>query len=84
MLDLHTEILAYLSSAAANPAARRLSAGSPPRMSGPRDGDAAMEGMQHDSTDRLMPEPKRKGGLIRPGEVCTRFLCIISYSSSAT
>lgn len=70
MLDLHTEILAYLSASATNPTARRRSsASSPPRMLGAREGEESLEGMAHDSSDRLMPEPKRKGGLIRPGEV---------------
>ncbi|WVR08169.1 hypothetical protein IAU60_005215 [Kwoniella sp. DSM 27419] len=65
MLSLHTRILAHQSMTQSN--GRRGSNHSPPRMMGGRAGGGGdrMEGMDHDDSDRLAPEPVRKGGLRR-------------------
>lgn len=71
MLSLHTRILAHLSvlQAQNQSGARRGSGHSPPRMLGGRPAGEQVEGMDHDDTDTLAPEPVRKGGLRRAGNV---------------
>ncbi|WWC95470.1 hypothetical protein V866_002334 [Kwoniella sp. B9012] len=69
MLSLHTRILAQQSIASQSNGssnARRGSDHSPPRMLGGRP-SGEVEGMEHDDSDRLAPEPVRKGGLRRGG-----------------
>ncbi|KAK4688722.1 pre-mRNA-splicing factor ATP-dependent RNA helicase DHX38/PRP16, partial [Tremellales sp. Uapishka_1] len=72
MLSLHSRILAHQSVASHNGTGtqRRGSQHSPPRMMGSAakgDGDVKVEGMDHDSSDILAAEPRRKGGLMRSG-----------------
>ncbi|KAK8849593.1 hypothetical protein IAR55_004928 [Kwoniella newhampshirensis] len=72
MLSLHSRILAHTSmtSHANGNGQRRGSNHSPPRMLGGRPvggGDDKIEGMEHDDSDTLAPEPTRKGGLRRAG-----------------
>ncbi|WVQ96080.1 hypothetical protein IAU59_003181 [Kwoniella sp. CBS 9459] len=71
MLSLHTRILAHqaMVQSQAQSNGRRGSDHSPPRMLGgrPAGADDSMEGMEHDDSDRLAPEPVRKGGLRRGG-----------------
>jgi pre-mRNA-splicing factor ATP-dependent RNA helicase DHX38/PRP16 len=70
ILSLHTRILAHQSMAAHNEGQRRGSNHSPLRMlgGGGAGGDKEkMEGMDHDSSDILAAEPRRKGGLMRSG-----------------
>jgi len=73
MLSIHNRILAHISLNLSNRNGhtRRGSDHSPPRMAGVNgaggNGDSKMEGMDHDSSDTLAAEPKRKGGLMRPG-----------------
>ncbi|KIR34642.1 pre-mRNA-splicing factor ATP-dependent RNA helicase PRP16 [Cryptococcus deuterogattii 99/473] len=73
MLSLHTRILAHLSvlQAQNQSGARRGSGHSPPRMLGGRPAGEQVEGMDHDDTDTLAPEPVRKGGLRRAGNAPT-------------
>lgn len=76
MLSLHTRILAHLSvlQGQNQSGARRRSEHSPPRMLGGRPVGENVEGMDHDDTDTLAPEPVRKGGLRRADNVsCTSF-----------
>ena len=72
MLSIHSRILAHLSMNSQNGhSTRRGSNRSPPRMLGAGGAggnrDARMEGMDHESSDVLAAEPKRKGGLMRSG-----------------
>lgn len=77
MLNIHTRILVHLNQThrsngnGAASSSRRGSNHSPPRMSGSsRNGDGdRMEGMDHDSSDTLAAEPKRRGGLMQSGNV---------------
>ncbi|WVO13862.1 hypothetical protein L204_101485 [Cryptococcus depauperatus] len=62
MLSLHTRILAHLAI---------LHSQSPPRNAKKQLGEERLEGMEHDDTDTLAPEPARKGGLRRGGDAPT-------------
>lgn len=71
VLSLHTRILAQLAVEGQN-GNRRGSGHSPPRMIGAKGagGDKAnMTGMDHDHSDVLAAEPRRKGGLVRSDNV---------------
>lgn len=74
ILSLHTRILAQLAVEAQN-GQRRGSGHSPPRMMGARGAGGAeqdnMTGMEHDNSDVLAAEPRRKGGLVRSDNVST-------------
>lgn len=67
MLSLHSRIFAHLAVSSQN-GHRRGSNNSPPRMFGASgSGGDKVEGMDHDKSDILAAEPKRKGGLMRAG-----------------
>ena len=71
MLSLHTRILAQLAVDSKN-GTRRGSGHSPPRMLGARGAGGEkenVEGMDHDRSDVLAAEPRRKGGLTRSDNV---------------
>lgn len=70
MLSLHSRILAQLAVDSKN-GVRRGSGHSPPRMLGARGagGNERVEGMDHDRSDVLAAEPRRKGGLTRSDNV---------------
>lgn len=80
MLNMHSRILAHqsmLSHSSVNGAGHRRGSGhSPPRMLGANGAggvkEEEMEGMDHDSTDTLAAEPRRKGGLVRTSDVSFR------------
>ena len=71
ILSIHSRILTHLSMTSQNGHARRGSNHSPPRVLGGNgaagNGDSRMNGMEHDDSDTLAAEPKRKGGLMRSG-----------------
>lgn len=70
ILSVHTRILAHQSMTSAANGSRRGSEHSPPRMMGARRGAGErdqVEGMDHEDSDILAAEPRRKGGLMRAG-----------------
>lgn len=78
ILSLHTRILTQLAVDAQN-GKRRGSGHSPPRMLGARGAGGErqnVEGMDHDSSDVLAAEPRRKGGLIRSDNVSPSYLLV--------
>jgi pre-mRNA-splicing factor ATP-dependent RNA helicase DHX38/PRP16 len=79
ILSLHTRILTQLA-VDSKKGHRRGSGHSPPRMLGAKGAGGAgehVEGMDHDRSDVLASEPRRKGGLIRSDNVCLNWRCFI-------
>ena len=76
MLNIHTRILVHLAqnqhtfnNGRSSVEKRRGSNNSPPRMASSQSGDENLDGMEHDSSDILAAEPRRKGGLMRSSDV---------------
>lgn len=84
ILSLHTRILVHLSQVSHQPKERRNSHGSPPRMMERGGaGGAEVDGMDHDVSDTLAGEARRKGGLMRTGrDVCVQPLLLPSVRTS--
>ncbi|ODO00817.1 pre-mRNA-splicing factor ATP-dependent RNA helicase PRP16 [Cryptococcus wingfieldii CBS 7118] len=75
ILSLHTRIATYLSMThSLSNGNRGASERSPTRASGRRSAsEQEIEGMDHDDSDRLAPEPVRQGGLRRAGDAPVTF-----------
>lgn len=75
ILSLHSRILAHqaINTASSSNGQRRRSDHSPPRMMGARgaggEKEEVVDGMDHEYGDVLASEPRRKGGLVRSGNV---------------
>jgi pre-mRNA-splicing factor ATP-dependent RNA helicase DHX38/PRP16 len=64
MLGLHTRILVHLSQTA-----HQFTRSALPGRNGEVKEEEKVDGMDHDSSDRMLAEPRRKGGLMQSGSV---------------
>jgi len=66
MLGLHTRILVHISQTS-----HQFSRSALPGRNGEVKKEEKVDGMEHDSSDRLLAEPRRKGALMQSGSVST-------------
>lgn len=66
MLGLHTRILVHISQTS-----HQFSRSALPGRNGEVKQEEKVDGMEHDSSDRLLAEPRRKGGLMQSDSVST-------------